>query len=227
MRQPYRSLVLVVVCLFLVASPLHVFGQEKVLADTGFRPEQNGFSFENYTNDNKPTNLTPETVHELFGNQACKTISNGNCILSASAEAWMNSINNEMGGGHCEGMAALSSLIFSGKVKLADLDPNAKSVSDLNPNDPKVQAEIAKWWATQTVDPTAAAEIKETPNDIVNLLVQNMQPGTSPFTMGITQPNGEGGHAITPYSVLDMGNGQVRIMVYDNNYPGKERWIDV
>jgi len=227
MTRASRLLTLVVICAFLLSSPLTALGQGKILADTGFRPKPHGFSFPNYGNENKPVNLTPDKVRELLGDKACKTIKDGACVLTASAENWMKTQNQEMDGGHCEGMAALSTLVYAGKVKLSDLDPNAKSVNDLKPDNPKVQAEIAKWFTTQMTDPTASSAIKKSPNDIVDTLIQKMQPGAAPFTMGIYQPDGSGGHAITPYAVVDMGNGKVRIMVYDNNYPNAERWIDV
>src|SRR5687768_5921355 len=38
-----------------------------LVADIGFRPEVNGFKFENYTNDPPRTNLTPQEVQRMFG----------------------------------------------------------------------------------------------------------------------------------------------------------------
>jgi hypothetical protein len=45
--------------------------------------------------------------------------------------------------------------------------------------------------------------------------------------MGIYQPGFKGGHAITPYAVQDKGNGVFSVMVYDNNYPGLERSVEI
>src|SRR5258708_23827977 len=141
MKLYNRLVILTLITLLLLSSAIRTWSQGKVLADSGFRPAQHGFSFENYGNDNKPVNLTPEKVRELFGDSACKTIDNGTCVLSASSASWMDKQNKEMSGGHCEGMAVLSTLIFNGTVKLHDLDPNAQSIADLKADDPKVQAE--------------------------------------------------------------------------------------
>ena len=45
--------------------------------------------------------------------------------------------------------------------------------------------------------------------------------------MGIYKRDRTGGHAITPYAVEDRGDGVYWIMVYDNNYPGAARAIEV
>jgi hypothetical protein len=209
-------------------SPFQALAQGTVLADNGFRPQQNGFSFANYGNDEVKENLTPDRMRELFGERVCKTVTNGQCILTAASKSWMDTQNKDMDGGHCEGMAVLSALIYSGKVKLADLDPSAQSVADLKLDNPKVQTEIAKWFITQITPPTADSKIEDkTPKEVVDTLVEKLQPGAAPFTMSIFQPGFQAGHAITPYSVIDMGNGVMRIMVYDNNYPGQERFLDV
>ncbi len=224
-----RGILPLLVVVALVMSPvLRVLAQGTVLADNGFRPQQHGFSFENYGNDNKPVNLTPTSMRELFGDRVCKAVKDSECVLTASAQAWMEKVNKDMGGGHCEGMAALSKLIFEGKVSLQSLDPNARTIADLKADNPRVQAEIAKWFATQYVPPTATSEIRDqTPSQIVDTLINSLKPGSAPFSMGIYQADGSGGHAIKPYSVVDMGNGIVRIMVYDNNYPNQERFIEV
>ena len=44
------------------------------------------------------------------------------------------------------------------------------------------------------------------------------------FTIGIYSD--QGGHAVTPYRVEEMAGGY-RIYIYDSNWPGEERWIDV
>lgn len=217
-----------IVGLMVLAPIMSALAQGTVLADTGFRPQQNGFSFANYGNEAKPVNLTAASMQRIFGNTVCKAVTASGCVLTATAQVWMDKINKDMDGGHCEGMAALSKLIFTGQVRLQDLDPNARTIADLKADNPLVQAEIARWFATQYVPPTATNEIKDqTPSQIVDTLVQQLKQGTGPFTMGIYQPDGKGGHAITPYSVVDMGNGIVRVMVYDNNYPGEERFIEV
>jgi len=64
-----------------------------VVADSGFRPRPNGFSFENYGNvlssGAAPTNLTPADVQALFGTAVCADAASRKCDLIPEARAWM------------------------------------------------------------------------------------------------------------------------------------------
>ncbi|MCW3039055.1 MAG: hypothetical protein JWM31_960, partial [Solirubrobacterales bacterium] len=42
-----------------------------IVADSGFRPDVDGFGFENYGNDAGPVNLRAANVEHLFGDQVC------------------------------------------------------------------------------------------------------------------------------------------------------------
>src|SRR5262249_24893760 len=53
----------------------------RIVADDGFRPDINGFGFENYGNDAGPVNLTPAQVEDLFGPQVCAAGTGAGCIL--------------------------------------------------------------------------------------------------------------------------------------------------
>ncbi|MBC8098599.1 MAG: hypothetical protein H7Y11_04095, partial [Armatimonadetes bacterium] len=104
------STLILLLCCFVIYPTITVLAQGTVLADTGFRPQQHGFSFANYGNETNPVNLTPQTMQKVFGDTVCKAIQAGACVLTASSQAWMTQRNEEMEGGHCEGMAALSKL---------------------------------------------------------------------------------------------------------------------
>ena len=84
----------------------------QVVADTGFRPDKNGFSFQNYSNSLGYSNLTPADVRRLFGDTVCDQINGDTCVLSSTDQAWMDDINTRIGGGHCDGFATLSSLFY-------------------------------------------------------------------------------------------------------------------
>ena len=81
-----------------------------MIADLGFRPAVNGFSFENYSDETQVQNLTAVEVRRLFGDQVCATLADGRCVLTPPGQQWMEQINGDMTGGHCEGMAVLSLL---------------------------------------------------------------------------------------------------------------------
>lgn len=195
------------------------------LNDLGFRPDPDGFSFENYGNDEVSRNLTEADVRALFGDEACSMTSGGKVVLTAPARQWMEEVNENMDNGHCEGMATLSLLFYTGEEDLADF--GAESTYELSLEDEKLQSEIARWWVTQALDPTESDVIKGAPVDILNTLKDEMSKDGETYTVGIYKEDGSGGHAVTPYDVEDDGNGKYRIMIYDNNYPGEERAISV
>ena len=199
--------------------------QGELVSDIGFRPEQNGFGFPNYGGEPGVQNLTETEMRRLFGDQVCARLDGDVCELTPPGQQWMEQINGAMSVGHCEGMATLSLLFYSGQIATDQFggDPFAFSFSKDNE---ALQREIAYWWATQTVTPTRAQVIKGTPTDILEVLKQ-MQSGGETYTVGIYKRDGSGGHAVTPFGVEDQGNGIFAILVYDNNYPSETRRIMV
>jgi hypothetical protein len=194
-----------------------------VVFDFGFNPADNGFSFENYGDDIPATNLTADELRRMFGDEVCADINGDECILTPPAEQWMEQVNGDMAGGHCEGMAVLSLMMYTGQVSASDFGGNLASELDIN--DEALQKEIAYWWATQAVDPTASSVIKGTPMEILQTIEQ-MDVNGETYTIGIYNDRGEG-HAITPFGVEDKGDGLYAILAYDNNYPGEVRELFV
>jgi hypothetical protein len=192
----------------------------EVIYDLGFTPETNGFNFPNYGDDIPATNLTANELRRMFGDQVCSRIDGEECTLTPPAEQWMEQINGAMAGGHCEGMAVLSLMMYTDQISAQDYGGTV--ASDLDVNDEALQREIAYWWATQTVAPTYTSVIKGTPMEILEI-VQQMDASGETYTIGIYKEDGSGGHAITPFGVEDKGDGLYAILVYDNNYPGQTR----
>lgn len=197
-------------------------------ADSGFRPESNGFSFENYGDNIQVKNLTAVEMQRLFGDQVCASQAGGECILTPPAKQWMQEINNYMAGGHCEGMAVLSLLMYSKHINPADF--GASSTHDLSINNEALQREIAYWWTTQATWPAASVKINESPQAVVDALIETYTSYPSPaeeWVMGIYMADFSGGHAITPFAVEDKGDGIYHILVYDNNWPDHSRVVEV
>lgn len=205
------------------------------VVDTGFRPEVNGFSYQNYGDVGVTpageqfavTNLTSVEMRRLFGDGVCAApaAEDGSCTLTPPADQWMSQNNSSMNGGHCEGFAVFSQMAYAGV-----LDPNqfgAAQVADLQIKDnPLLQREIAYWFSTQ--GPTWGQQQVLSPKEMVEYLNQQYtQNPKSIFRLGIMKEDGTGGHAITAYEVKDQGNGVYWVMVYDNNYPGQERHMVV
>lgn len=191
----------------------------EIVYDFGFNPQKNGFRFENYGDDIPATNLTADELRRMFGDQVCARLDGTECTLTPPAEQWMEQVNGDMAGGHCEGMAVLSLMMYTQKVSPQDF--GGTTASDLDINNEDLQREIAYWWATQAVAPTYTSVIKGTPMEILKTIEQ-MDPAGETYTIGIYNDAGEG-HAITPIGVEDKGDGLYAILVYDNNYPGETR----
>jgi hypothetical protein len=199
----------------------------EMAADSGFRPEVNGFSFENYGNDSVEFNLTEAEMQRMFGDQVCANQAGG-CTLTPPARQWMEQINGYMDGGHCEGMAVLSLLMYLDQIEESDF--GGEVAHDLSLENEALQREIAYWWTTQSVFPAASERVNESPAAVLDTLIETLAAGAAAeesWTIGIYQPDFSGGHAITPFAVEDKGDGLYHILVYDNNFPNETRFIEV
>jgi hypothetical protein len=197
-----------------------------ILADTGFRPTQNGFKFQNEGGQypKTPPVLLAGGVAKMFGKDACMGGNEKNCKLTPAATEWMGTVNRAMNIGQCEGMA-VSSLAFFKKVN----DPSQFAAGATSAHDlthANVGALIGYYWAFQMINPVRFQTFKsllvQTPNGAEDTLVDMMKRGEL-ATLAIRSPHG--GHAVTPYAVEDKGNGIHWIRIYDNNWPDKERYI--
>jgi hypothetical protein len=204
--------------------PAAVTSPGEIVYDLGFTPQVNGFNFSNYGDDIPATNLTVDEMRRMFGDQVCSRLAGDVCTLTPPAEQWMEEINGGMAGGHCEGMAVLSLMMYTNQISPSDFGGSVASELDIN--DESLQREIAYWWATQTVAPTYSSVIKGTPMEILKI-VEQMDVNGETYSIGIYKEDGSGGHAITPFGVEDKGNGLYAILVYDNNYPGETRELFV
>ncbi len=127
-----------------------------VVADLGFRPDGNGFGFPNYGADTPVTNLTPDEMRRLLDDSVCAILKDNKCTLVPEIQQLMDTLNGKMGGGHCEGMAVLSTLLFANKENAADFGQGQPTAFDFNSN-AKLQREIALWFATQFQDAERSA----------------------------------------------------------------------
>ena len=200
-----------------------------VVADSGFRPAPNGFTFQNYggtlTDGTVPTNLTPADVRALFGNAVCADAAIGKCDLIPQAQAWMDQTNQEMAGGHCFGFSVAADLVWQNQIDTSTF--GAPTINGLAiGNNANLQSTIAEGWVYQTLASVQAKKITGTPNYILDELEKLLKPHPSDtYTIAIWKRDGTGGHAVTPYEVKYNGNGQYQVLIYDNNWPGQTRAI--
>jgi len=198
-----------------------------IVADSGFKVDPNGFSFPNYGDDEGYKDLDAGQMRRLFGNEVCLSGKGGDCVLSAPARGWMEETNEAMAGGHCYGFSVLAWVIQRGQLPAfgySTLAPFGSGTTafglDIKSNE-KLQSTIARAWAFQTLDSVTGNAIAGTPANVLKNLIKEMTPqNQDTYTMTIFQPGFEGGHAITPTSVEDLGGGKYGVHVYDNNWPG-------
>jgi hypothetical protein len=203
--------------------PQPLSGPPGVQADVGFRPDANGFSFVNYgdtlDDGSTPTNLTDADVRAMFGDGVCASIFLDRCTLKPEARAWEISTNQAMADGHCYGFSVAAELLWQQQLNPQKFGaPATTSLDILNNTD--LQSQIAYEWSLQLLSSVQSKKVTGTPNQILAQLrtLLTSHPADT-YTLAIWKPNGDGGHAVTPYQVVNKGGGQFQVLIYDNNYP--------
>ena len=198
-----------------------------VVADLGFRPEVNGFQFENYGKSDAK-NLTPAELQRIYGNGVCASTANDQCVLTPPAEQWMMQQNQSMEGGHCYGFSVAALSMFAGIISPANYGGGSTAIDLSLSNNEPLQREIAYSFVFQGFDPVRNGVIAGTPNQVLDKLIEILKAGTNTtevYTIGFFRADGQGGHAVTPFAVENRGNGIYAVLIYDNNYPKETRSI--
>ncbi|WP_354698918.1 hypothetical protein DSM112329_04617 [Paraconexibacter sp. AEG42_29] len=197
-----------------------------IVGDSGFRPDVDGFAFENYGNDAGPVNLRPANVEDIFGNQVCAIGTGPTCRLIPAAAQWMEQQNEAMADGHCMGFSVTALRFFAKTLKPAVYGANRTIDLPVRGNT-DLQSLIAEDFAYQSLPAVTDRAVEGTPTQVLNKLVAALRTDKEAYTLGIYKADGTGGHAITPFAVEDKGRGLAKVLVYDNNFPGVIRGVDV
>jgi hypothetical protein len=199
------------------------------LADVGFRPSPNGFAFQNYgdtlPNGSIPTNLTVDGLRTMFGDGVCASDLFGKCTLNPQAQAWLNSTDAAMAGGHCYGFSVLAELLWQQKLNAEKFGAPVTPRLAIDGNQ-DLQSQIAYDWALQLLTSVQSKRVAGTPNQVLAKLrnVLKSHPSDT-YTVTIWKRDGTGGHAVTPYEVVNKGGGHFEVLIYDNNWPDMTRAI--
>jgi hypothetical protein len=199
-----------------------------VIASSGFNPARDGFAFQNY-GFIAGQQLTATVLQQMFGTSVCAHGTGASCQLYPAVQQWAAAVSQTMVGGHCYGFSMLALRFFT-----HDMSPSSFGAGTTYglPFTPAIESEIAANFAEQyTAGATVAAKPEE-PSQIVGALTAALKSRGGPYyTLGIYSApagaQGRDGHAITPLGISNLGNGRYQILVYDNNYPGVTRGIDV
>lgn len=204
------------------------------LADLGFRPKVNGYNFENGGNAAYPRTpgfVGPAEMVRLFGaKDVCigGRVLGSSCRMTPAASEFARKVNKSMNGGQCEGMAVSALTFFRGIDKINQFSPAARTAHDVNRE--QVRGLLGYYFAYQFSDPVIAAKLdakrRYTPVQTMERVVQLIGKG-DPGVLFMRSPDGMSGHAVSPYAVEDRGNGIYWIRIYDNNWPNKERYVEI
>ncbi|MEI6742122.1 MAG: Ig-like domain-containing protein [bacterium] len=189
---------------------------------TGLQTATDGWSFPNFPSASFPdVNFDETDLVSMFGSD--ETICVGGvatpCKLTAEAAAWARMVNQARASGHCEGLVALASSRFNNKetpatVKLPSQDETLHAIMRTFATQflPEVQDSIGKWME-------ASFEEK------IDEMKKSFAAGALKYTLGVYTAGG--GHALLPYAVEYPTPDTPRVMLYDSNWPGKNRYVDI
>jgi hypothetical protein len=213
----------------------------KIVAKIDFDPERDGFAFGNYGRDrNGENDLSAGDLILMFG--ADKVCIEGrtaeDCVLYQTAEQWMRDRIESMAGGRCDGfsvtsMRAWQKLPFKGKSRPDHWQADATVIHDLGFDD-RLANYIAFYHSLQLlpeINKFRSQTFKFAPSRFVALLTESFRTGKEYYTLGVGMLDENGkytrGHSILPFAVEEMGDGEYRIHVYDNNFPGQTKYLTV
>jgi hypothetical protein len=194
-------------------------------ADLGFRPNPDGYNFDNY-GGNFPLNSYDLGYGELirmFGQEDVCWMIGSICLVKPTADWWHFQANLSMNGGHCDGMASTSLRFFKELDNPSSFQSGANNTYDLQLNN--VRRHIAYYFVEQLTDPVKAykQQIRQnSPSVILGQLSAAMSGNASNPTTLFVRQAGQGGHAITPYAIEDKGDDIYWVKVYDNNHPNDD-----
>ncbi|NBO06243.1 MAG: hypothetical protein EBV17_04285, partial [Actinobacteria bacterium] len=189
---------------------------------TGLQPISDGWSFPNFPSEALPEyNFDEIDMVAMFGSESeiCVDGVDDPCVLTAEAAAWAQMINQARASGHCQGLAVVAAGRFN-----ESLSPQTATL-------PFATSEVrlvARAFALQFV-PEAQQEVAESLSlslkEKIDLLSQAFESGLIKHTVGLYTASA--GHTVTPFALEYPDDSTARIMVYDSNWPGRNRYIDV
>ncbi|MEM7535248.1 MAG: CARDB domain-containing protein [Chloroflexota bacterium] len=209
-------------------------GDSRFEASINFRPNPNGFKFENWggTTYSDAQDLNPGQLIRMFGaSNVCRTGSTAqDCVLTAAARQWREQELKGVAGGHCYGMAVASQRFFNNSDSPSNFQAGINQTIGLDPQVP-IRASITEWAVSQSFTPANGSSNQwnwgsgQKPSQILDLIRQQFNNNPNdPYVFAFFQ-EGQGGHAVTPYGIENKGNGIYWLYFYDNNWPDKERYM--
>ncbi|MEY4068218.1 MAG: hypothetical protein RLZZ332_554 [Actinomycetota bacterium] len=189
---------------------------------TALQPISDGWSFPNFPSEALPEyNFDEIDMVAMFGSESdvCVDGLDDPCVLTAEAAAWAQMINQARASGHCQGLAVVAARRFN-----EALSPQTATLK-LATSEVRL---VTRAFALQFV-PEAQQEVAESLGlslkEKIDILSKAFESGLVKHTVGLYTANA--GHTVTPFALEYPDDTTARIMVYDSNWPGRNRYIDV
>jgi hypothetical protein len=202
-------------------------GQGNFCIDSGFTFSRDDFSFANWGRSQKADeNITIQTLIDLFGhNSVCLSGDESTCTARPITTQKIIEWNSALAGGRCEGIATLSTRLHMGIDDPSQFN-QSPTVNSIRKNNKELNQALVYWWATQLL-PEVANRAEESrlrsPLELVDDLINGFI-NKDGYTIGMYFNNA--GHSVMPFAVTEREEVFV-IHVYDNNYPGTRREIQI
>ena len=192
---------------------------EKASSSLGFDVNRHGWTFENYAASEFGRFGVADAV-ALFGDAAVCVEDEGGCTPTPAASEWIDMVASSMEYGVCEGMTVASVDRF-----LVGADPETGLLA-LNGN---IERQLARLYATQFLDDVIIATERWRDRSVAEIVTELQtslaDPSAEQYTLGVYSKFG--GHSVLPYAVDLDSQGRGVIFVYDPNWPGEKRYIEV
>ena len=196
-----------------------VIAAEEASDSLGFDVGRHGWAFGNYAASESGRFNVADAV-TLFGDAAVCVESEGACTPTPAAAEWIEMVASSMEYGVCEGMTVASVDRF-----LVGTDPQTGLLALTS----EVEHRLARLFATQFLgDVITATEQwrgRSVASIVAELQASLVDPLAEQYTLGVYSK--VGGHSVLPYAVDVDAQGRGVIYVYDPNWPGEQRYIEV
>jgi hypothetical protein len=206
------------------ATTEEIAGGRGILYSVQFDVQPDGFGFRNYGPGYPEGDFTIAELRELFGDGVCSRIDDDGelCIPTAEAQQWIVDRNADMRAGHCIGFTVASYRFATGDLRPENYNVTADYPFDIAQDAP-IMRTIALNGSLYWVKSVWSSEVTGTPREIIDALIALQEP----VDLSIFLPGLVGGHSLLAYGVEEVAPNQYRILVYDNNFPGQEPYVEV
>ena len=192
---------------------------EEVSDSLGFDVGRHGWAFGNYAASESGRFSVADAV-TLFGDAAVCVEAEGVCTPTPAAAEWIEMVASSMEYGVCEGMTVASMDRF-----LVGANPETGLMALTS----EVEHRLARLFATQFLDDVITATEQWRGRSVAAIVAELQKslgdPLAEQYTLGVYSK--VGGHSVLPYAADVDDEGRGVIYVYDPNWPGEQRYIEV